>query len=199
MKIKQKKRDDILGAAIEIFKEHSFSAARVDDIAERANVSKRTLYNHFVSKQALFDAIVEQVLADVASIPVPEYQQKIPLREQLIASLSSYISIISDPNYIGLSRFLASEFMRDKELAKKILTRPEFYTSPIIRIIEGAVIAGLLKATNPQDISDQLLALVKNYYFWPQFMIGEDTVQDEKMLEVCIDLILTSYDLDVFA
>lgn len=193
LKLKDKKRQDILAAAIKEFREHGFAAARVDTIAERARVSKRTLYNHFGSKQALFDAIVEQILTDVASVPTPTYKPSDPLREQLLCALREYVCIIAAPDYISLSRLLAAEYMRDKSLAKRILTRPEFYVSPVLRIIEGAMKAGRLRQADAGAVSGQLLALVKNYYFWPQFMLGDEANAEDETLENCVDLILASY------
>jgi TetR/AcrR family transcriptional regulator len=51
--------DRILEAAIEEFVEHGLAGARVDRIAERAEVNKQLLYRHFGSKEGLFDAAVQ--------------------------------------------------------------------------------------------------------------------------------------------
>ena len=56
---KQKRRLKILEAALDEFFECGFSAARTDDIASRAGVSKGTLYLYFDSKDAIFKAIVD--------------------------------------------------------------------------------------------------------------------------------------------
>src|SRR5690349_10794849 len=50
----------ILSAALEAFVENGFAATRLDDIAERAGVSKGTLYLYFESKEALFKAVVRE-------------------------------------------------------------------------------------------------------------------------------------------
>lgn len=47
-------RNEIIKAAEEIFLEKGYRLASVDEIAERADVTKRTLYKHFPSKLALF-------------------------------------------------------------------------------------------------------------------------------------------------
>ena len=62
MKRTEKKRKDIIDAAIDEFKEQGFLGAKTTSIAKKANVSSRTLYNHFESKEALFDAISEIML-----------------------------------------------------------------------------------------------------------------------------------------
>ncbi len=49
------KREDVLEAADRCFYEHGIAATGVDAIAEAAGVSKRTLYNHFPSKDDLLE------------------------------------------------------------------------------------------------------------------------------------------------
>ncbi|WP_201722274.1 TetR/AcrR family transcriptional regulator, partial [Sulfitobacter sp. HI0023] len=69
MKLTDKKRKDILQAAIQEFREQGFPAARVNRIAELAEVSKRTLYKHFESKEVLFAAITDILLEQIAASP----------------------------------------------------------------------------------------------------------------------------------
>lgn len=58
---KLKRRRALLEAALDEFFERGFAAARMDDIAARAGLSKGTLYLYFDSKEALFLALVESV------------------------------------------------------------------------------------------------------------------------------------------
>ncbi|NNC99571.1 MAG: TetR/AcrR family transcriptional regulator [Gammaproteobacteria bacterium] len=51
----------LLDAALAEFVERGFSAARMDDIAARANLSKGTLYIYFDSKEALFNGLIDAV------------------------------------------------------------------------------------------------------------------------------------------
>ena len=60
---------DIIGAAAAEFVEKGFAAARLDDVAKRAGVSKGALYLYFDTKQAMFEAVVRQsVLPNVEGI-----------------------------------------------------------------------------------------------------------------------------------
>lgn len=55
-------RDRIVQSAIECFSEYGFDRSRMDDIAQRADLSKGTLYLYFKSKEDLFYAICENNL-----------------------------------------------------------------------------------------------------------------------------------------
>jgi AcrR family transcriptional regulator len=59
---KEARPAEIVEAALEVFAERGFSAARIDDVATRAGISKGTLYLYFASKEELFKAVVRQAL-----------------------------------------------------------------------------------------------------------------------------------------
>src|SRR5438874_171360 len=54
---------EIVAAALEVFAEKGFAAARLDEIAARAGVSKGALYLYFATKQDLFAAVVRDAVA----------------------------------------------------------------------------------------------------------------------------------------
>jgi AcrR family transcriptional regulator len=59
------RRKQLLGAAQEIFVAHGYHAAAMDDIAERAGVSKPVLYQHFPGKLELYLALLDQHADDL--------------------------------------------------------------------------------------------------------------------------------------
>jgi AcrR family transcriptional regulator len=60
---------EIFAAALEVFAEKGFAAARLDEIARRAGVSKGTLYLYFKDKEDLFRAVVrDAIVPNVAAI-----------------------------------------------------------------------------------------------------------------------------------
>lgn len=193
MKLTDQKNQDILDAAIEEFRVKGFTAARVDSIAKMANVSKRTLYNHFASKQVLFDAIIEIIMAEAATVETPKYDPSRPLDAQLVAALNSYVKLITDPDYLSLNRLLAAEYMRDQDMAQRILSRTELYVSPVSQMLEQAMQAGHLRQADPNFAASQIVALVKNYYFWPQFMLGSAPTTDEFAMVDCVEMFLKHY------
>lgn len=64
----------MLTAAATLFMRNGYAGTTMDDVAEEAHVSKRTLYNNFTSKEALFREVVpdltgnaEQFAAEAAA------------------------------------------------------------------------------------------------------------------------------------
>jgi AcrR family transcriptional regulator len=58
---KESAKSKILDTAKELFAEKGFDGARVDEIARRAGVNKALIYYYYKNKQALLDALIEQV------------------------------------------------------------------------------------------------------------------------------------------
>src|SRR4051794_38341119 len=52
----------IVDAALEVFAEHGLAAARIEDIAKRAGLSKGTIYLYFPTKEALFREVIRQTV-----------------------------------------------------------------------------------------------------------------------------------------
>jgi len=59
------RRAAILRAALGVFAERGFEAARLDDVAARAGVAKGTLYLYFRDKEALFEALIRTAVSPV--------------------------------------------------------------------------------------------------------------------------------------
>lgn len=60
---KSERPGEILAAALEVFAERGFAGARLEDVAARAGVSKGAIYLYFSTKEDIFRAAVEQVIA----------------------------------------------------------------------------------------------------------------------------------------
>jgi len=119
-----RKRQVILEGAIKVFTENGFDTSSMDKIAEVAGVSKRTIYNHFTSKESLFQAIVADFLKQRDEIKPIMYSKKISLGEQLKKFAEAELYLINDPVRRGLSKLFTSVFLMDIEFGKN--TRSQF-------------------------------------------------------------------------
>lgn len=62
---KDARPDEIIDAALDVFATKGFTAAKLDDIAARAGISKGTLYLYFVSKEELLKEVVRTRVASM--------------------------------------------------------------------------------------------------------------------------------------
>ena len=77
------RREAIVAAALDVFVEKGFAAARMEDIARWAGVAKGTIYLHFSDKEALFEAIVRQEIRPRLDAAALRVQDGIRLEEFL--------------------------------------------------------------------------------------------------------------------
>lgn len=75
---------EICAAALEVFAEKGFAAAKLDEIARRAGVSKGTLYLYFADKEELFRAVVRNSV----SPNIDKIQAAIAATEQPFAQIA---------------------------------------------------------------------------------------------------------------
>ena len=86
---------EICAAALQVFAEKGFAAAKLDEIAKRAGVSKGTLYLYFKDKEDLFRAVVRDSIA--------------PNVEAIISTISSVQSRFADVVPMFLAGFAERE------------------------------------------------------------------------------------------
>lgn len=55
----ERRREDILDAALKVFAEHGYERSSIEKVCARAGIARGTLYQYFADKQALFHAVLE--------------------------------------------------------------------------------------------------------------------------------------------
>ena len=121
-KFRRRKADrpgEIIAAALHVFAEKGFAAARLDEIAGRAGVSKGSLYLYFATKEALFRAVVEQAIApEVRAIGGLLAAHPGPFPD-LLALLAERLSTLVDRSPLGgVAKMVISEARNFPELAR---------------------------------------------------------------------------------
>ncbi len=122
----ERKQAAIVGAAAEVFLSTGYAGASMDEIASRSGVSKQTVYKHFTSKEALFIAVMGQMMGE-ADIAVHQGLPKVENRAQLEAYLLDYavrqLAIVLTPGLMQLRRLVIAEAQRFPELARQLYAR----------------------------------------------------------------------------
>lgn len=89
--LKEEVRSRILAAAEKIFYEKDFRSAKLQDIAESADVPVALIYSYFKNKAVLFDSIVEPVYAQFFSAMEEEEKINAPPAERFTQAGEKYI------------------------------------------------------------------------------------------------------------
>ena len=89
------RRRQLLGAAQEVFVAHGYHAAAMDEIAERAGVSKPVLYQHFPGKLELYLALLDESLDELIAVVQAALVSAADNREQVSATLTAFLDFAS--------------------------------------------------------------------------------------------------------
>ncbi|MEO5689639.1 MAG: TetR/AcrR family transcriptional regulator [Burkholderiaceae bacterium] len=195
-RLTDRKRDAIIQAAIVEFRANGFDGTSVDSVAARAEVSKRTLYNHFPSKEELFAAILHILWEASASQMERAYEPGRPVREQLLDLLDSKLAMLADDSFLALARVAIAAGLHSPERAQEIVARIGEKDGGLVDWIKAAQKAGALKAGDAALAVKQLESLIKGVAFWPQVAMGQPllTARARKQLAVATaDLFLSHY------
>ena len=97
----ERTRRDLLDAAREAFTRHGFADASMEEIAERAGVSRGPLYHYFDSKQDLFAAVYEEVeqalAAEIASEIEARTASESDAWQQVLVSSQAFLDVSLHP------------------------------------------------------------------------------------------------------
>jgi TetR/AcrR family transcriptional regulator of autoinduction and epiphytic fitness len=161
------KRAAILEAAVAEFQAQGFRDTSMDRIAEHASVSKRTVYNHFESKEVLFRAIVGEMLSEQDNALDIAYDSERSLEEQLLELVYQDIELLRDDAFVGMARVLMAESFSTPDLVRNAFGDAAQAEDPIARWIKAAAADSRLVVEDLHLATMQLKSLLKGLLFWP--------------------------------
>ncbi len=114
-KSRRDKHHAITQAASDMFLAEGFDRVTLDQIAQRAGVSKQTIYSHFADKEALFKAICSE-LTERLTIPLRKSAAEGDLRSTLTRLGDDALAMMLHPASLDLHRLVISAAVRFPEL-----------------------------------------------------------------------------------
>lgn len=175
MKVKKKtrsevKREAILEAARQAFQEFGVQNTSMDKLAALANVSKRTVYNHFPSKEALVMELLSVLWKSSITPECLEELSRLPLSEQLSTLLYQEIAVIAQPDYLDMAKVAFGHFLFQPEaLQEQMKSMSKEDTALHAWLVEQDKI-GTLRMESVELARTQLHNLIKGSAFWPQLI-----------------------------
>jgi len=110
---------EICAAALEIFAEKGFAAAKLDDIARRAGVSKGTLYLYFKDKAELFQAVVREAVApNIQTVAAAADLHEAPFADVVRQMLAAFAQVAQRKPLGSVAKMVIGESNNFPELAR---------------------------------------------------------------------------------
>lgn len=151
----------IVDAAQQTFLTKGFDASSMDEIALKAGVSKRTVYNRFRSKEELFGAAIEESCRRLVPVNTDEIEASLPPRDFIIELSRQFVTGIMEPDAVSLRRIAAFEAERTPSIGRSYLEHgPKMMVDLCAPILERIAARGVLNIDDPVDALWRLGALI---------------------------------------
>lgn len=191
------KRAAILEAAKQLFVKQGFENTSMDAIANKAGVSKLTVYSHYRDKETLFAEAVRSKCETLMPEELFQADLKGPLRKQLLAIARAFFTLISSEDAIAIHRTIIANARTAPKLADL------FWQAGPLRVQEGLesflraeVEAGKLDIPDLHRASTQFYCLLKGEcHARMEFGCGDPPTAREidDHLSATVDLFLRAY------
>jgi AcrR family transcriptional regulator len=185
---------EILDAALELFVERGFAGTRLDDVAERAGLSKAAIYLYFEDKMALFQGVIRQaVVSNFSMVETMLAAHRGSVAELIPPMLQFMASRIEETPLASIAKLVIAESRAFPEIGR-------FYLKEVIGrgipLFEGLIRRGIeqgdFRAVDPgltvrSMVGPMLLAVLWKTVFEP---IGAEKLDVKALARHHADLML---------
>jgi TetR/AcrR family transcriptional repressor of mexJK operon len=191
------KQAAVIRAAAELFVQYGYDGTSTEMIAERAGVSRQTIYNQFEGKEALFLAIASDLVEEIFASLGEEVEGPGDLRGTLFSFAHNLLAKMLRPKTIAFHRVVVTEAARFPGLARAV-------HDAISTAVEDKVAVCLDKQSqltlpDPKLAARQFMALIIHPYPFKALLgVGEHTDGPEiqRHLEAAVDTFVRAYGRD---
>lgn len=157
------KTEQILAASRKIFLDLGYAGASMDLVAQRAQVSKTTLYTRFASKEELYAATISAECERHGMRFVPEEFDAMEVEEALRLLGRRFVDLVWSEAAIRVFQSVAGEASRNTEPARIYhQSGPEKGIGAVIALFEHLAARGAIDTNDPAFAAHQFLACLQS-------------------------------------
>lgn len=192
------KRDAILEAATRVFLAHGYEGASMDLVAKESGAARRTVYNQFESKEALFSAAVERVWRDFPVVGIAADKEALGDPAIGLGRLGkAVVEFWEPPVAVAFLRMVISEGMRFPDLPRNFF---EAGKAPamraLIEYLQQINENGSLDIPDAELAARQFLGLLNEPLLWLRVVgVGEppSAAGRQRVVEEAVMMMMARY------
>lgn len=192
----RRRKDDrpaeILAAALDAFATRGFAATKLDEVADKAGISKGTLYLYFPNKEALFKAVVREMLVpNLVKAEAALARADGPSRELLVGIMKGLVGV-AGTRLGAIPKLVIAEAGNFPDLAR-------FYLEEVIqrgmgmfaRVIQRGIDRGEFKAVDAAVVPPVLAAPILVLAIWKNVFEphAKDVIDPERFFAAYTDIV----------
>ena len=172
----------IVDAACELFVELGFHATTLDKVAERAKISKLSIYRHFENKEALFSAAIAARCHQFA--PLAVFEGEGSAEDQLMAAGTSLLRTLLSPDVRSVEAMIMADKTNQKSLSKvHYEAGPAHVIAQIEALLRHLHAKSLLSVPDPHQSARLFAALFKGSDLLAIARFDEARAKDDNEIE----------------
>lgn len=157
-------RKVILDAAERVFADHGYDAARVQNVAEAADVSVGTIYGVFGSKAELFNVVLTLRLDEVTSKAAAAASAACTVPEQISDGLDAYITYLLEfPDFLRIHLREHAWGLGPTRASSSQLSAWRQGLALLAMMLERGIEAGVIVEGDPKLLARSLVAIQQVY------------------------------------
>jgi AcrR family transcriptional regulator len=152
-KIKEQefRRDLIIVAARKVFSQKGFITATIDDISKSAEIARATLYKFFPAKEDIYNAVVENVFAEIYNLAETSMKEPLPVKDKFELFTDRLLSHFQENADFFSVLIQQMHKSATKGAGKKHLDdRHQKLEDILVKEIEAGIRAGQIRDIDPQ-------------------------------------------------
>lgn len=156
-------RELILDTAERLFALHGFDGLTLRDLAHAMELTAPSLYNHFASKQALYDAVLARGLQPIVNMIQESWSEDVPDSERIHRTLTRLLEHLA--RHPHLARLMQRALLDESARGTRLLARwlQPMYQTGLAVIERTALRAGWSREELPQ-LAMALFGMVFAYF-----------------------------------
>jgi TetR/AcrR family transcriptional regulator, regulator of autoinduction and epiphytic fitness len=187
-------RGAIVQAAGHLFLERGFGSVSMAELAEAAGVARRTLYNQFPSKEAIFQEMLLGVSRQLEDAFPAGVETQGNVEEVLRRVARMILELHKHPDYLGFLRMVVADSRQFPWIAEEFAAVMDPQTERIQRYLSHLTELGILDCPNPMLATHQFIGMLNELSLWPWMMSREALpVSAEDAVEATIRMFLQHY------
>ncbi|MCP9273883.1 TetR/AcrR family transcriptional regulator [Mycolicibacterium arenosum] len=133
---RDERRGQLLIAASEVFVDRGYHAAGMDEIADRAGVSKPVLYQHFSSKLELYLAVLARHVDNLVSGVRSALRTTTDNRQRLTAAVAAFFDFIEHDGQ-GYRLIFENDYVTEPQVSAQVKVATEACTDAVFDLISS--------------------------------------------------------------
>ena len=179
-------KEKIFSVSIDLFSRYGYDGVSIRQIAREVGIKESSIYNHYKSKESILNMILEfyikEMKSDEISLTQANENLNVSLEYFYNAGLDLYISKLSKPNMMKITRIILVEAYHNEKIRQFI--KKEMVDGPINGWI---LLFNLMKDNNLIDGNADSRQLAESFYYYGLYLLNEHFIinypeDDEKFL-----------------